>query len=322
MTDDDSGFQIPRPLQDAIDSYSAWRSGYWKSEEAANKITEPLYHYTDAAGLRGIFESKQIWLTDYRHLNDTSELLHGMETIRDVARRHKVGTDCRAQLFLDCFIDMFSSESFNETFEFYVGSFSRKRDDLGQWRAYADNGRGFAIGFAPRLFGNDVPPVNTLDHFVGPVTYTPEGLDALCTQPITKAAKAFLLAANANADLMNDRRIGIAFMQQMVREMIPLMIWRSLTAKHPAYDNEGEVRLVILGALEKVLPFVKTRLRGSEIVPYIPLPWDTQKSGNVVDIMIGPAAPPDTERTLRKFLSTLGMDFDDIDRSDIPYRAV
>lgn len=95
-----------------------------------------------------------------------------------------------------------------------------------------------------------------------------------------------------------------------------------MTTKHPAYEHEQEVRLVIAGPATNLLPYVKTRLRGSEMVPYIPQPWAAQQPDNVVEIVVGPAAPPDTERTLRKFLSTLGIDFENIRRSDIPYRAL
>jgi len=35
----------------------------------------------------------------------------------------------------------------NEAAHFFVGCFSAAGDDLGQWRGYADNGRGFALGF-------------------------------------------------------------------------------------------------------------------------------------------------------------------------------
>jgi hypothetical protein len=30
---------------------------------------------------------------------------------------------------------------------YFLGCFSADSDDLGQWRAYADNGRGFGLGF-------------------------------------------------------------------------------------------------------------------------------------------------------------------------------
>ena len=325
MTDaTDPASRFPPPLQAAIEKYRSWSKDNLNCEETQNKIIAPLYHYTDARGLRGIFENEQIWFTDYRHLNDPSELLHGLEAARDVARRlRKPSADPRLQLFLDCFIDMFRRENFDETLEFYIASFSRDRNDLGQWRAYADNGRGFAIGFAPRLFETvQNLPIDKPPEYVGAVKYTLEDVDLLYTEPILEAAQLFLSEAEVNADLLKDKAIGIPFMQEMVRELMATLIWRSLTTKHPAYEHEQEVRLVIAGTPSRLSPYVVTRLRGSEMVPYIPQPWIAREPGNVAEIVIGPAGPPDTERTLWKFLSTLGMDFESIRRSDIPYRVL
>jgi hypothetical protein len=41
-------------------------------------LPEVLYHYTDIKGLQGIWEEGQIWATDSRYLNDTSELRLGV----------------------------------------------------------------------------------------------------------------------------------------------------------------------------------------------------------------------------------------------------
>jgi hypothetical protein len=38
-----------------------------------------LYHYTDAYGLQGILRSKQVWATEFRHMNDRNELREGEE---------------------------------------------------------------------------------------------------------------------------------------------------------------------------------------------------------------------------------------------------
>jgi hypothetical protein len=112
------------------------------------------------------------------------------------------------------------------------------------------------------------------------------------------------------------------FAGELRKHLMGTLIYRSLTTKHPAYEHEDEVRLIIAGTPDKLLKYVKTRLRGSEMVPYIPLPWPVRKPENVAKIVIGPAAPLDAERTLKKFLTTLGMKFDNITRSDIPYRAL
>jgi Protein of unknown function (DUF2971) len=316
----------PPPLQAALNQYEAWQNDYSKRQDTASTITEPLYHYTDARGLRGIFESQQLWFTDYRHLNDPSEFRHGLKIVRDIAGSLKQNAGDIKQFFLDQFIEILKPETFDKGekgFEFYIASFSRDPNDLGQWRAYADNGRGFAIGFAPRMFEIvEKPPTGKPAEQIGIVTYTREEANALQTPPIEKAAEVFLTAAATNAGLVEKLEIDHPFMMGMIHRLMGTVTSGSLRTKHLAYKHEQEVRLIIPGPAAMLSSYVKTRLRGSEIVPYIPQPWEARVPGNVAKIMIGPAAVLDTERTLRKFLRTLGMEFDDISGSDIPYRAL
>ena len=129
---------------------------------------------------------------------------------------------------------------------------------------------------------------------------------------LEEAAAIFLAAANANANLLTDKTVGIPFMDQFVREII----------KHPAYEHEQEVRLVMMGTPAAVTPFVTTRFRGSEIVPYIAQRMPLRVQHKIAEIVVGPAAPPDAERTVRTMLRSIGIDWDfPISRSDIPYRA-
>jgi hypothetical protein len=79
----------------------------------------------------------------------------------------------KVKIFCDMVGDLLSHKDLCSTIDFYVGSFSRERDDLQQWQVYAGNGRGFALGFAPHLFGIEDKP-NRQPHenvFVAPVHY-------------------------------------------------------------------------------------------------------------------------------------------------------
>ena len=89
---------LPPPLQDAVEQFKKWAQGRLNSEQDKNTIKDALYHYTDGAGLRGIISSGQIWFTDYRHLNDPSEFLHGIDTAHDIARGMANGADDRLRL--------------------------------------------------------------------------------------------------------------------------------------------------------------------------------------------------------------------------------
>ena len=70
--------ELPHTLETAIEDYFQWADDHLRGVERRSKITAPLYHYTDIGGLAGILTNEEIWFTDYRHLNDPKELLHGI----------------------------------------------------------------------------------------------------------------------------------------------------------------------------------------------------------------------------------------------------
>ena len=47
-----------------------------------------LYHYTNYEGLKGILSDQRLWFTDYKHLNDTSEIKYS-KRVRVLARYPK-----------------------------------------------------------------------------------------------------------------------------------------------------------------------------------------------------------------------------------------
>jgi hypothetical protein len=128
-----------------------------------------LYHYTDGRGLSGIAESQTIWFTDYRHLNDPSELSYGVDKARDLIRLKETGADADGRAFLQYSRDMLLPKNFS-WLQLFIASFSRDRDELGQWRAYADNGRGYALGLQARVFTDLSRDPNV---FISPCPTTP-----------------------------------------------------------------------------------------------------------------------------------------------------
>lgn len=160
--------------------------------------------------------------------------------------------------------------------------------------------------------------------FVSPVVYDLEEASHRHERAIEKAEEIFLDAANAHRDMLANKNIGIPFMQDLARAVIASpLIWNCLTSKHPAYGHEQEVRLIILGMHDKLRPYIKTRIRGAEIVPYIPYNMLVRKQHSIGQILVGPAANADAERTVRTMLKSLGIKHDvPISRSLIPYRAL
>ena len=319
-----SGPQLPPLLQEAIDKFKAWGDQHLSDEQNASTITVPLYHYTNAQGLRGILESGRVWFTDYRHLNDPSELTHGIKVAHDVAQSLCEGADDRVRSFLEDFVFMLRPDNFAGNLEFFIASFSRKRDDLGQWRAYADNGKGYAIGFAPEMFAITDPIPGKPGEVLGPVRYKIDEVRARHNAALKEAVAIFLDTVNANADLVRDKPVSFRFMDEFVRViMAQLIIWNCLTSKHHAYEHEEEVRLLIMGTPGRLSQHVTTRLRGSEIVPYIQHPMPLREPRYITEIVVGPAALSGAERTVSTLLASLGLDPNIVvSQSHIPYRAL
>ena len=106
-----------------------------------------LYQYTNAKGMRGILSSGALWLSDVLEQNDPSEVYHGVQlgakALTTAARKEQHPA---AKLFAQRFAEN-QRAVVKGAARFYVACFSRAHDDLGQWRAYGGNGRGFALGF-------------------------------------------------------------------------------------------------------------------------------------------------------------------------------
>jgi hypothetical protein len=293
--------------------------------DASNTVTAPLYHYTDARGLEGIISAQQIWFTHYQHLNDPSEMEFGMCVAKKVLAEIGVRYGPKVKIFCDMVVDLFSPDNMHRTFEFYVGSFSRARDDLRQWQVYADNGRGFALGLAPDLFAvEDKPDRKPHENvFVAAVHYGEDAGRLHHLPAIESAARIIADVVERKAKLMRDVNKGMPFFDEMGKNLIAAeLLVNSLTLKHGAYEHEREVRLFIIGEIAKLAPYVSTRSRRIETVPFIKSDMPIQKPGSIAEIVVGPAAPADAEA----FACALLRPFHDkpesiVHRSAIPYRA-
>ena len=153
MTDHSRWKPLTPAFTAAIRAYDQASRVRLRNFQVRNAITAPLYHYTNRGGLEGIITGQQFWFTHYQHLNDDNEIRFGMEVAKAMLEELGARTP-KAKLFCDMVIDLFSVEHMNSAFGFYIASFSRDQDDPHQWQKYGQDGRGFAIGVAPKAFRN------------------------------------------------------------------------------------------------------------------------------------------------------------------------
>lgn len=98
-----------------------------------------IYHYCGKEVFEKIVETKIIWLSDITKMNDEGEYKSGFQIINDILKSY---SDVDETIATEM-----SPNNINNTFKVLVSCFSRDGDVLSQWRAYADDGHGFSIGF-------------------------------------------------------------------------------------------------------------------------------------------------------------------------------
>ena len=145
---------IPPDMKAELDSFSKDAQAIVDSflkclDEPA--VPERLYHYTNAAGLKGILESGTLWLSDMTSLNDPSEMVYGFTRALPILREHIANIHRAGKKFTDNITAFAERGLLLKVAHFFVCSFTSQPDDLGQWRAYADDAQGYALGFDGKL---------------------------------------------------------------------------------------------------------------------------------------------------------------------------
>jgi len=203
---------------------------------------------------------------------------------------------------------------------FFICCFSKVGDDLGQWRAYADNGRGYALGFDAKAleeaFGKTGrAPTSDIGTF--PLTYGDSTLDDIQEQLIDKMFD--LISLPNGRGLSGD--VIIAYMLELMTALASHALHAVLFFKHEAYSNEKEFRFLEVHRGEPI-PAHELRSRPYSLARYREFDWKSAVPGALKQIVVGPAA--DLEKALQfahDCLHEFGIRNVQIIHSQIPCRA-
>jgi hypothetical protein len=113
-------------------------------------IPEVLWHYTTFAGFQGIFNSKKIWATEYRFLNDQEEFNHAKKLAQKLLEEQPEAKGVWFQtgdmVHLGVHLAFNEGPFSEERLRIMVASFSEEGDQLSQWRGYSGNSTGVSVG--------------------------------------------------------------------------------------------------------------------------------------------------------------------------------
>jgi len=318
----------PRDMQDGLDKFSCEAEQIIASFRKTLESKKPppiIYHYTDGVGLRGISESGRLWLTDIFNLNDPSELNHCFSHALKVLNSMVANGPPGSKKFAEHLTAFAQQKGIQGSAHFFVCSFSWCGDDLGQWRAYADNGRGYALGFDTTALengftkgGTAIPNTDTYTAAF-PITYKDAELAKMHRLIIEKMLGLISLPRGRN---LQSAAIG-SFMTDLSVSLMTHMVNAALFFKHEAYDNEKEYRF--LQAYRFDAPPIEMKLRAGRysLIKYKEFDWRSVSAGALKGIVVGPAA--DHEKASQFAGDCLRLCHAEtvaITRSGIPYRAV
>lgn len=267
-----------------------------------------IYHYCNIEAFRAIIQNKIIWLSSVYNLNDYKEI----HWIKD-----KVLKEVKKQRTKDNFnkYDVFEKLYNKQLPNVYIASFSQGDDLLSQWRAYANDGFGVAIGFNMDYFENN----NLIK--TSKVLYDEQKQE----EQIKDILKPL-------EDISNNLNFETNEFKQLCKNIISNINKLSAKSKNELFKEEQEVRIIhnpIIIDDKKNKKFIfrnnisqmKFRSVCGNLIPYFELKFDKEIENTpaIIEIIKGPKNKF-IDQELKIFLASNGFYSVNIKNSKSSYR--
>ena len=259
-----------------------------------------LYHYCGLDAFLSIIKNSTLWLSDIRKSNDYLECVYCRDKINEKIRgfleddkEALEAWDFGYNINSDLSMDMIS----------YVACFSENKDQLSQWRGYADNGAGIAVGFSRESFADlkEAAPSHISfrkviydekeqEKFIERIAR--ESIKAMETKPVAQVA---------------------AELNQNYRLQFPVL-------KNASFEEEAEWRIIFNDSFSKrkrhvgkniLFSGIRYTVREKRLVSYIVMDFSKLKHNAIKEIWIGPKAEVEIQDILH-LLDVYGY-YDDVE---------
>jgi hypothetical protein len=277
-------------------------------------IHEPLFHYTTQKGLFGITCDKVMWATDILYLNDSTEFRYTLDLIQEEIAELKKSTPNDDIFYLERIDDMADSRLrvFDSPFfRTFVCSFSRKPDELSQWRGYGNREGGFSIGVN---FSKIANLISQQGFKLMQCNYERDQ-----QKQIIRNKLKILLGQLKEQTNYSPLDFGNPSKSRLFSEtFLPL----ASIFKHPKFHEEDEWRVISPETIyndEKIC----YREGKSMIIPYMLFKLaDSENPLPISKVIIGPTPFRELSKSsIKSFLQSRGIRCDVIN-SEVPYRNV
>jgi hypothetical protein len=269
-----------------------------------------LFHYTTATGLRGIIGDGNIFATDTRFFNDTSEFEYGRALLHEpLVRFGSVLMDVGLPSLHSHLVDRLEARG---GYDVFVSCYCERDDLVSQWRGYASGGAGYSIGFPWRELSRHGKGL-----LIG-VLYGDEAVVAAANKAVDMCTTRVSTAIRngdkpATEDLLTSFAVALLLL--------------AACAKRDVFDFEREFRLIHF--VDNDRPgdgaVVDFRTAGGMIVPFVRLELPKDADGRVAisSIRCGPSLQDSaTALGVSALLRSCGLSHVPVLASDAPLRAI
>lgn len=242
-----------------------------------NNKEDLLFHYCSVETFFHIISGTKLWLSDIEKSNDYQECIVCREYVNEKLREY-LKHDTEALEAWD--YGYKEGIELNTSIKTFAVCFSEAEDRLSQWRGYAQDGTGIAIGFNKHIL-EELNLINRYHIAFGKVVYNnpDEYAKEIVEDNIKKLENKGV--GHVALELSSNYRLKFPFV------------------KNPGFIEEGEWRVVIGSTIGKYnipssekIKFSKIKYRVSEdkLIPYIEMDFEKAKQDIIRKIIIGPKA--------------------------------
>ena len=212
-----------------------------------------VYHYCNESVFKEIIQKKTLRFSDITKSNDSAELrwittyfepifIEELKKANENSAFRKAYQNVNLATFFHKFNDTFFVKALygeEKFFWFYASCLSLEGDMLSQWRGYADDGKGFSIGFNREIFENYYTRgYDLLSVHIGEVEYDEKKHIDIVKECIKKLFDDLYSAAEKKE--LDDNRIRHIFL-----DCFKAMTVKAAFIKNPFFREEKEWRMCV-----------------------------------------------------------------------------
>ncbi|MDX2469123.1 MAG: DUF2971 domain-containing protein [SAR324 cluster bacterium] len=249
-------------------------------------LPDIIYHYCSPEAFFSIISNKNIWLSSCLQMNDHTEGKWFLSIFDTALKQLELNQDNSQQIQI-------LKDYFNKYFRVpYIASFSENADLLSQWRGYAQDGQGVAIGFNTKSLGLDrtASYSETKPNFfleLGKVKY----IEKDSAKKIENLKGLIKVYAENEASGKKESQL---------KQFASWIYLQSLIHKNDAFKEEDEWRIVhvptiLENKLNNTLEFkdsignLEHRVGGGKITSYFEFPYHrVEEIKPIAEIILGP----------------------------------